>query len=158
MLDDFRRGLLVAPKGEMPPGGKELSTEISGKALRVEGNPLKLSRPELVVASDEGAKGEALTRALGFDARIISSADELESYREHEKDNILAVFSSIRAYKGGTESWLRHAEQKLSPRVAVAFGPSALIDGSDADLKITAWWGAEEAQEAVGKIIADLIS
>ncbi|KKL04097.1 hypothetical protein LCGC14_2619490, partial [marine sediment metagenome] len=52
-LDTFRGGLARSPKGEIPPGGEELSLELSKRALLVEGKPRPLKNPTLVIASDE---------------------------------------------------------------------------------------------------------
>ncbi len=156
-LDAFRGGLHIAPEGEIPPGGKELSLELSRMALRISGRLEPLNKPTLVVVSDEGKIGETLAKELGLEARTIHTSDELAGFKRPPGQVILAVFSSIRAFKGGASPWLRDAREKLKPDICMAFGPPALLEGIDlkvTKVRITAWWDGEAAQKAAAEVLS----
>ena len=156
-LEAFRGGLHTAPEGDIPPGGEDISLELSRKALRLHGRLAPLKRPTLVVLSDEGKMGETLADGLGLEARTIHSSEELAGFKRPEGDVILAVFSSIRAYKGGASRWLQDARDKLKPDICMAFGPPALLEGIDmkvTKVRITAWWDGAPAQKAAAEVLS----
>ncbi len=155
-LDTFRRGLARSPEGEIPPGGEELSLELSKRALLVEGKPRPLNKPTLVIASDEEKKIDSFEMGIEMNTIVISSEEGLHSLKRPEGDLVLALHSSIRAYKGGASRWLQVAASCLAPEVTIAFGPPALLEGSASTVKITAWWGEKPAQAAVECLFKDL--
>lgn len=153
-LDAFRGELHTTPAGEIPMGGKELCLELSRSALRINGRLEHLKKPTLVLASDEGKTGETLARELGLEARLIHSEEELSAFKRPPGQLILAVFSSIRAYKGGADRWLHEAQRKLKPDVCMAFGPPSLLEHQCAKVRITAWWDGAEAQRAAAEVLS----
>ncbi len=159
-LDAFRGGLHTAPVGEIPAGGEEISLELSRMALRLHGRREPLESPTLVVVSDEGNMGETLARELGLEARTIHSSDELAGFKRPSGQVVLAVFSSIRAYKGGASAWLHKAHKKLRPDICLAFGPPTLLEGSDLKVtktRITAWWDGAAAQQAAAEVLSSFV-
>ncbi len=153
-LEAFRRGLHTTPAGEIPVGGKEICLDLSRSALRINGRLEPLKRPTLVVVSDEGKTGETLASELGLEARLIHSEEELSAFKRPPGQLILAVFSSIRAYKGGAGRWLHEAQRKLIPDVCMAFGPPSLLEHQCAKVRITAWWDGAEAQRAAAEVLS----
>lgn len=153
-LNAFRDRLYSGPEGDIPVGGDEISLELSRKALRINGRLYPLEKPTLVVVSDEAKSGETLAREMGLEARTIHTEDELAGFSRPEGDVILAVFSSIRAYKGGAASWLQNAQKKLKPDVCIAFGPPALLEHQISKVRITAWWDGAAAQKAVAEVVS----
>ncbi|MEK7290153.1 MAG: hypothetical protein AAB422_07530, partial [Planctomycetota bacterium] len=69
---------------------------------------------------------------------------------------IVAVFSGIRAWKGGPSPWLLKCitELKDKAEIFVSFGSPYLLDrgGNDAT-RIYAYWDSEAAQKAAAEII-----
>ena len=153
-LEAFRRGLQTTPEGDIPVGGQEISIELSRKALRLHGRLEPLERPTLVVVSDEGKTGKTFAREFGLEARTIHSEEALAAFKRPPGQVILAVFSSIRAYKGGAGRWLHEAQRKLKPDVCIAFGPPALHEGTSAKVRVTAWWDGKPAQKAAAEVLA----
>ena len=69
---------------------------------------------------------------------------------------IVAVFSSIRAWKGGASPWLLKCIEELEnkARIFVSFGSPYLIDrvGNDT-ARIYAYWDSDTAQKAVAEVM-----
>lgn len=157
----FRQGLLPAPQGKIPTGGEDLALEVSRKAIRLEGKLHPLKKPSLVALSDEAIACEVLSNALGIKTITIRSEQELKAFyikKKPEGDLILAVCSSIRAYKGGASPWLKEAIKRLSPDISIAFGPPALLEGTKSPARVTAWWAGGAAQMAVAELITDRLT
>ena len=69
---------------------------------------------------------------------------------------IVAVFSSIRAWKGGASPWLLKSitELKDKAEIFISFGSPYIIDNIRGDvIKIYAYWDSDTVQKAVAKVI-----
>jgi hypothetical protein len=155
----FRKALPAGPSpGPTPPLCEDLSRVATRKAIEVVGAPPSIKDPYVVVLSDGEEDGSEFVAALGkrfphLRHRTVTDNDDLRVPRE--ADLIVAAFSPVRAFQGGTPSWLPRALRILekSARVAVSFGsPHLLKDVSKHVPAIYAWWGAKEAQVAVADI------
>ncbi|MBI5187606.1 MAG: hypothetical protein HZA07_00815 [Nitrospirae bacterium] len=70
---------------------------------------------------------------------------------------IVAVFSEIRAWKGGASPWLLRQIKCLSDRAVlfISFGSPYLLEGLTP--KILAYWDSEPAQESVASLLLRLL-
>ncbi|HWR59613.1 MAG TPA: hypothetical protein VN328_12060, partial [Thermodesulfovibrionales bacterium] len=68
-------------------------------------------------------------------------------------DLVVAVFSRIRAWKGGTGTWLRNALAAFGERarVFISFGNPYIIKNIKNATRIYAYWDSESAQKAVAE-------
>lgn len=187
---------------------RELSEKITKMSIRIDGQIGPLKKPFLIILNDEenapspsppfkkGGEG-------GFDKREewkrLVLAKSLKKkfpdlkFKIAKKDSefreitfpenafvIVAIFSKIRAWKGGPSSWLLRAMKRLEERVDVfiSFGSPYLLDaiekkpdttpfnspltkgdlggcriGTVPAVKIYAYWDSESAQKAVAELL-----
>lgn len=154
-LNEFRDSLITSPQGRWPEDGNALSYEVSKKSLRIEGNLISIKDHTLIVLSDEEVNANILEKGLGLKATVIKSSDDAASFKKPGGKLTVAVFSSIRAYKGSAGSWMKEFINNLRPEMQIAFGPSVLINPDLPGSKIFAWWPGEPAQKAVSKLIVN---
>ena len=70
---------------------------------------------------------------------------------------IVAVFSSVRAWKGRTSGWLREAIRSLEKKakIFVSFGnPYVFGELQRNIIRVNAFWGSETAQRAAAEAVA----
>lgn len=153
-VETFRRNL--PPESASGPPFQlceALSLETTRDAIVVEGTLKPMKNPFVLVLSDEAEDGSKFVDALrarhpSLGHRLI--AEDTESIEVPEgTDVIVAVFSKIKAFKGGSAPWMEKAlhsiEGKIS--VAVSFGSPHLIASLEEGIpKIYAWWGTDAAQ------------
>jgi hypothetical protein len=161
-LSALRRGLR-GPSVAKPAFDPALARQLTDAAIRVRGEAAFPSRPEVVVLDDTGGgRGEAFIAALSEGIpglRALRIEGPGECIIPQEGDLIVAVFGAVRAYKGGTSPWVREALERLAPqtRIAVAFGPPALLDGLSGTpggrRELVAWWGEPPAERAAARRI-----
>lgn len=155
----FRKTLPVRPSsGPSPPLCENLSREATRTAIEVVGTLPSLRNPYVMVLSDSEEDGSEFISTLRkrfprLRHRRVTEDDDLEVPRG--ADLIIAAFSPIRAFKGGTSSWLRKALRILgnNAEVAVSFGSPHLIRDVGKNVpSIYAWWGAKDAQDEIANI------
>jgi beta-glucosidase-like glycosyl hydrolase len=159
---------------------KKLSYEITKRSILINGRLKPLKRPALVILNDdEGQRGEILRKYLlkgsppahpvnfrgGFAPPAPEKENKYFSYIEKKLEGefsiIVAVFSDVRAWKGGTGEWIKGAIKMLKDRasVLVSFGSPYLLGSVPNDkLKIYAYSGSDDAQKAVSEIIVKYFS
>jgi beta-glucosidase-like glycosyl hydrolase len=162
-LKTFRKALPATPTSAPPtPLCEDLSREITQKAITVEGVLLPFKNPFVIVLSDGEEKGSAFVRTLreGFpslgQSLITGDGGNLEEPAPAGTDIVVAIFSKVQAFKGGTAPWIKDSLRAIKGnlRVAVSFGSPHLIKGLGGEItRIYAWWASERAQEEVAKLL-----
>ncbi|MFZ3123454.1 MAG: glycoside hydrolase family 3 N-terminal domain-containing protein [Thermodesulfovibrionales bacterium] len=174
----FRDGLIRFPSKALPDfeSHGKLSEELTEKAIKVSGEIKIKGEPYLVVLSDEenpplppftkggmgGFLGNVLAEKLkgkfpDLKLQIIKHDSEIQKVIFPDNSfAIVAVFSGIRAWKGGPSPWLLKCitELKDKAKIFVSFGSPYLLDrvGNDT-ARIYAYWDSEAAQKAVAEVI-----
>ncbi len=179
----FRDGLIRFPSKALPDfeSHRKLSEELTKKAIKVSGEIKIKGKPYLVVLSDEenpplpplramaftkggmgGFLGNVLAEKLkgkfpDLKLQIIKHDSEIQKVIfPYNSFAIVAVFSGIRAWKGGPSPWLLKCITELKKRaeIFVSFGSPYLLDrvGNDT-ARIYAYWDSEAAQKAAAEII-----
>jgi beta-glucosidase-like glycosyl hydrolase len=144
-------------------GNKQLSEKITKMAIKIDGQIRQIKNPLLIILNDDMEnRGKTLIdrlklrhpnlEFLRFKAEKNVSLNNIPENREL----IVAVFSSIRAWKGGASPWLLKSIKRLERRadVIISFGSPYLIDNIRGDvIKIYAYWDSGAAQKAVAEVI-----
>lgn len=147
-------------------GHKRLSDEISKAAIKVQGD-FKIRNPFLLMLNDDdNEKGLTFLTALRQRHPQISHCSVLpgEALPLHKIPPagglIIAVFSEVRAWKGGTSLWLRKCLNEVKDRasVFVSFGnPYILHNINGAAAKVFAFCDYDAVQkEAAERIFSSL--
>jgi beta-glucosidase-like glycosyl hydrolase len=135
---------------------------LTEKSIRVDG-PLKpLKNPCIILLNDDDAeKGTAFfeemekefpsLRHVSINARWQAESLILPE----ESELIVCVFSSVKAYKGGTAQWIMETLEVFQERnaILISFGSPYLIDGLEDCLGVYAWCDSETAQIAAAKAL-----
>lgn len=165
--ENFLKTKASTPRPNFEKHGK-LSEELAIKAIRITGRRLfasmriPLEKPLLIILNDdEKAKGQILIKELkkkysGVKCLNFKKEDSLDLNAIKGKDAIVAVFSKIKAWKGGSSPWIFKTLKKLekTSRVFISFGSPYLIDNlSNNCTKIYAYWDSETSQEKVAELI-----
>jgi beta-glucosidase-like glycosyl hydrolase len=162
-LLDFRKALMPRPADDLPPFDNSVVLRLTEKAIRIKGRVNGLKKPFVLVLNDEKEeKGETFFSALKREfpsarGQIIRSALQPEALPAG-RDIIVAVFSSVRAYKGGASTWVKQSLSVLKDRAhaLVSFGSPWLIDIPDTEAaRIFAYWDSPHAQEAAAQRLLD---
>ena len=174
----FRDGLIRFPSKALPDfeSHRKLSEELTKRAIKVSGEIKIKGKPFLIVLSDEekppsppftkggmgGFSGNVLAEKLkgkfpDLKLQIIKHDSEIQKVIFPDNSfAIVAVFSSIRAWKGGASPWLLKCIEELEnkARIFVSFGSPYLIDrvGNDT-ARIYAYWDSDTAQKAVAEVM-----
>lgn len=174
----FRDGLIRFPYKSLPDfeEHRKLSEELTRKALKVRGDFKIKGKPVLIILNDEenspsppldkGEKGGFLGNVLAKslkkkfpDLKLQIIKHDSEIQRIIFSDSafvVVAVFSGIKAWKGGPTNWLMKAMKKLERRtnVFISFGSPYLFNDLKGDgAKIYAYWDSDIAQRAVAELI-----
>ena len=176
-LSEFQKKLCFFSKA-LPDfeSHRKLSEELTKKAIKVSGEIKIKGEPYLVVLSDEenpplppftkggmgGFLGNVLAEKLkgkfpDLKLQIIKHDSEIQKVIFPDNSfAIVAVFSGIRAWKGGPSPWLLKCitELKDKAKIFVSFGSPYLLDrvGNDT-ARIYAYWDSEAAQKAAAEVI-----
>jgi hypothetical protein len=174
----FRDGLIRFPSKTLPDfeSHGKLSEELTKRAIKVSGEIKIKGKPFLIILSDEenppsppftkggmgGFSGNVLAEKLkgkfpDLKLQIIKRDSEIQKVIFPDNSfAIVAVFSSIRAWKGGASPWLLKciAELKDKAEIFISFGSPYLIDGvGNNTTKIYAYWASDAAQKAVAEML-----
>ena len=163
----FRDGLIRFPSKALPDfsENKRLAEKITKMAIKIDGRlePLHFFAPLLIILSDDAdKKGKAFYTGLKSRYHSLKQLDikqgedlKLDSVMKG-RELIVAVFSSIRAWKGGASPWLLKCitELKDKAEIFISFGSPYLIDRvGNNTTKIYAYWASDAAQKAVAEML-----
>jgi beta-glucosidase-like glycosyl hydrolase len=158
----FRKSLSVNPaSGSPPPLCEDLSREITRESILVEGQRRPLNNPFVLILSDDELDGTPFVENLRErfpsvkEKCITGPSNGIEQLVPAESDLIVAVYSKIRAYKGGHAQWIKEALSVLDSRASavVSFGSPYILEiPNGKNLKIFAWWDNHAAQLEVANI------
>jgi len=144
---------------------RRLAEKITRMAIKIDGKIKPLKKPLLVILSDDaGQRGKALYTELkscygSLKCLRFKQGEDFELGGVlKDREVIVAVFSGIKAWKGGASSWLLKGINTFEKKseIFVSFGSPYLIDriGSVPAVKIYAYWDSDSAQKAVAEVIA----
>jgi hypothetical protein len=157
-LMKFRTGLMSRPGAERPSFDTALRDKLASLAIRIEGPPMKVQYPFTIVLSDETDEtGSTFLSILGGECLLPRRGEEIAPEKiPAGHDVIVAVFSSVRAWKGGTSPWLRECLQEVEhlADVFISFGNPHILDGvRKGATKIYAHWSAPCVQKSMGRAL-----
>ncbi|MBM4135550.1 MAG: glycoside hydrolase family 3 protein [Nitrospira sp.] len=145
---------------------KKLSEELTRKAINLKGEIRPIKKPSLIVLNDEEEeKGSVFIEELLFkkpELRYLSLKRQMKGIDSQLRNNtigkdiIVAVFSKIKAWKGGVTPWIEDTMKELGERtrIAISFGSPHILDSLKDDIiKIYAYWDSEVAQKTVAELI-----
>lgn len=158
----FRRGLRPAAS-EKPSFDKSFAFEVTKKTIKTEGQRGPIKNPYLVILTDDDDGEAGKTLIDGFKRRFPSGKYKIQSpgtrpLTVKNGESVVAVFSSIKAWKGGVTPWLRRSIYALgrNARVLISFGSPYLIrDIAGPKLKVYAYSDSVDAQRAVAEMLLD---
>ncbi|MEW6674694.1 MAG: glycoside hydrolase family 3 N-terminal domain-containing protein [Nitrospirota bacterium] len=144
---------------------RKISEELTRKAIKVYSDIKLTKRSFLIILNDEAVeKGRRFVESLrekfiGLNYLIIPHGSEIPwDAIPGDMRIIVAVFSEIRAWKGGASPWLLRQIKYLSDRAVlfISFGSPYLLEGLTP--KILAYWDSESAQESVASLLLRLFN
>jgi beta-glucosidase-like glycosyl hydrolase len=157
-VSEFRRSLQAVSTSDPPAQPcEDLSGEITRKAIRVEGHLTPIKNPFVLLLSDDEIEGSLFVDSLrvrfpSLDYRCLTGpTGGIKELVPNGMDLIVAVYTKIRAFKGGTAPWMKEALMALNGRASavVSFGSPYIFDIlSGNTFKIFAWWDKQAAQLA----------
>jgi beta-glucosidase-like glycosyl hydrolase len=160
---EFRRSLQAASTSGPPAQPcEDLADEITRKAIRTEGQPMPIKKPFVLLLSDDEMQGSPFVDSLrarfpSLDYRCLTGpTNGIKELVPGGTDLIVAVYSKIRAFKGGTAPWMKEALIALNGRASavVSFGSPYIFDILSGNTsKIFAWWDSQAAQLAAVNIL-----
>lgn len=157
-LVEFRRGLDTKPQAR-PRFDLAIAQAITTLAIKVEGSLGRMANPHIVVLDDTGDKGAEFIAAM---LEIWPAAIEHVYTGEGEltlppdSDVIAAIFSPVRAWKGGASGWIERELAALGDRAraVVSFGSPYILDAAPSHTaRICAYWDHISAQKAAAGVI-----
>ncbi|MDP2276657.1 MAG: glycoside hydrolase family 3 N-terminal domain-containing protein, partial [Nitrospirota bacterium] len=142
---------------------RRLAEKITKMAIKIDGQLNPLRNPLLIIISDDtNEKGKTLYAELKSRYRSLKylhfkHGEDLKLGGVlRGRELIVAVFSGIRAWKGGPSPWLLKCIRDLKEKaeIFISFGSPYLIDrvGNDT-ARIYAYWASEAAQKTVAEIL-----
>ena len=146
---------------------RRLSEELTRKAIKISGQIRPMKKPLLIILDDENEEG-AKRRGEAFAGKFKEKFPDLrlnvtnygsEIQNISYPDDIfiiVAIFSKIKAWKGGPSPWLLRCIRKLENKaeIFISFGSPYILDGVRDDItKVYAFWDSEVAQRAVAEVI-----
>jgi hypothetical protein len=157
-LMKFRTGLMSRPATERPSFDTAIRDKLASLAIRTKGPPVRVRNPyTIILTDDEDETGDTFRSVLGGKHLLPGRGEEITPEAiPAGHDVVVAVFSSVRAWKGGTSPWLRACLRAVEHRanVFISFGNPHILDGvAPGATKIYAHWAAACAQESVGKTL-----
>lgn len=162
-LLNFRKRLPNAPYDKKPSFDKSLGDEISRKAIKTLGPGMRINNPFVVVLSDDEDVSfdgfvEGIKKEFPEIKHIMAKSGASVELEREDMDIIVAVFSSVKAWKGGSAEWLRETLKSLAvkSKLLVSFGNPYVFYGiGDNRPRILAYWPHESAQKAVADLICN---
>jgi beta-glucosidase-like glycosyl hydrolase len=162
-VSEFRRSLqAVSTSGPPAQLCEDLSGEITRKAIRVEGHLTPIKNPFVLLLSDDEIEGSLFVDSLrvrfpSLDYKcLVGPTIGMKELVPNGTDLIVAVYSKVKAFKGGPAPWIKEALMALDGRAGavVSFGSPYILDtiGSNT-FKIFAWWDKQAAQLAAVNIL-----
>lgn len=139
---------------------RELSRKLAKMAVKISGAIKPVKNPALIILNDDmDDKGNVLTSGLKTKYKNIIC----KSYKRDEVFSlddltgryiIAAVFSSVKAWKGGRSRWLSESIKKLEGKADafISFGNPYLFNDINCT-KISAYWSSDSAQSAVAELL-----
>lgn len=155
-LDDFRKGLARKPLPKMPEPDNSLPQKLSALSLSMKGRLGVIATPGVVAIIDDENSPASLELASLLDTKAIIVRSEEDLSLVSEKRFMLTVSSGVRAYKGGSASWIRKALERLAPdaEAIISFSRPDLIDSLETDKpKIQAYWDSAASGRAVYEVL-----
>ncbi|HXX58549.1 MAG TPA: glycoside hydrolase family 3 N-terminal domain-containing protein [Thermodesulfovibrionales bacterium] len=139
---------------------RRLSAELTEMAVSMEGKmPRRIKKPFLIILNEDGDERKPhFVDAMGErypDARsaMVLPGKEIPSQKiPADYETVVAIFSSVKAWKTGAKAWLQNGIEALKERATlfVSFGnPYTLADLPGDTARIYAYWDSDEAQKAV---------
>jgi beta-glucosidase-like glycosyl hydrolase len=149
---------------------RRVSEELTKRAIKIDGQIEQIEEPLLVILNDDADIKDStliveLRRRRHAKHLRFKTGDEILLRNISGRQIIVAIFSGIKAWKGGASSWLLKSLKKLEGKadVFISFGspyilpsPNPLPQGEGARgraTKIYAYWDSDAAQKAVAEIL-----
>lgn len=150
---------------------KRLSAELTEMAVRIEWKiPVQIRKPFMVILKEEDNKNcfsliDALrSHYAGLKYCVVLPEEEVPVYMiPRDSDVVVCIFSGVRAWKRKTDPWMQKVIEGLrdKAKVFISFGnPYVLrnIKKSESNaMRIYAFWDSEDAENAVGGRLIDLM-
>ncbi len=161
----LKRFVLPGEQEDSPDfsGHQRLSDELARMAVTFKGKEdMRLSKPFLIVLKeDKEGKGSFFVSAMrqrysDIGHVEIAPGDNIPlSQIPGDCDLLVAIFSKIRAWKGGPSAWLLSAVEALDKPTTtfISFGNPYVLRRISRGSRIFAYWDARSAQEAVAEIL-----
>lgn len=157
-LDTLRQELSGETSDSIPRTDNDMVDRLSLMAIRIEGPVRDIRQPYVVALTDdkdrESPGARALASALDTEAIIVDSQGPLPL--DHNRDLIVTVSSSVRAYKGGSAEWIKDTLDSLARDTAlmVSMSGTNLIERVITDApKIYAYWDSASSGRAVYEVL-----
>lgn len=143
---------------------RKLSEELTRRVIRIEGDIKHIKGPFLIILNDE-ERGEEKDLVLAKELKrrfpdsklkICRSGSDIPKFILRKTSVIVAVFSGVKAWKGGPSPWLLKCIKELEEKaeIFISFGSPYIFDGvRDNVTKIYAYWDSDSAQKAVAELI-----
>lgn len=156
----FRKSLRIASIHK-PSFDPAISLEITERAINISGDVRAMRNPHVLVLNDAGDE----TKGAEFITTLKENLPSLGVTRYSgqgdltippDADIISAIFSPIRAWKGGASGWIEQELKRLSPRLCmvVSFGsPYILSCAPEEATKACTYWDSEAAQRAMARAL-----
>ena len=139
----FRKSLRLASEKIKTPAApdfgknRKLSEKITKMSIRIDGQIRPLKKPFLIILNDDkDKKGNPLISALRLSHRNlkylrINAGDDIHMGSLNDRELIVAVFSGIKAWKGGPSPWLLKCIKELEGKagIFISFGSPYMLDG-----------------------------
>ncbi|KAF0145172.1 MAG: beta-N-acetylhexosaminidase [Nitrospirae bacterium] len=164
----FRKSLRLATGKIKTPAApdfgknRRLSEKITNMAIKIDGQIRPLKKSFLIILNDaKDKKGNPLISALRPRHRNlkylrVNAGDDIHLSSLNDREMIVAVFSGIKAWKGGPSPWLLKCIKELEGKagIFISFGSPYILDAIRKDCtKIYAWWDSDSAQKAVAEVL-----
>ncbi|MDO9289422.1 MAG: glycoside hydrolase family 3 N-terminal domain-containing protein [Thermodesulfovibrionales bacterium] len=138
----FRKSLRLATEKIKTPAApdfgknRRLSEKIIKMSIKIDGQIRPLKKPFLIILNDaKDKKGNPLISALRLSHRNlkylrVNDGDDSRLRSINDRELIVAVFSSIKAWKGGPSPWLLKCIKELEDKadIFISFGSPYILD------------------------------
>jgi beta-glucosidase-like glycosyl hydrolase len=157
-----RQAIPKAHSQAKPSFNAGISDKITEKSIIIKGSLRPIKDPYIILLNDdESEKGTVFIEEMNKESPslrhvVINAKWQAEALiLSEEVDIIVCVFSSVKAYKGGTATWITQALEVFqeSGAVLVSFGNPYLIDSFEGCARVYAWWGSEMAQRSAARAL-----
>jgi len=160
----FRRRLTSRSDSAVPPfeQHRALSGRLTEGAISITGRCRIRGAPLIVILNDEEEeKGGAFIRSMGKYFPGTRTFMLRPGFRQPtirkgpDECMVIAIFSETKAWKGGASGWLQHqaAMFRKSADLYISFGSPYLLNNLGRVPRICAFWDADQAQDALPKVL-----